>query len=140
MKRLTSYILMGATIALTVTGALAQGKIDLGKREYDANCASCHGAAGRGDGPNRPYLNVSPTDLTGLAKANGGVLPINRLYASIDGEQLPRGHGTRDMPTWGYDYRLKAAEYYREVDYDPSTFVRTRILALIEYISRLQAK
>ena len=140
MKHATRFMLRGAALVVAATGALGQGKIDLGKREYEANCVSCHGVSGRGDGVNRPYLNVSPTDLTGLAKANGGVLPINRLYMAIDGEKLPRGHGSRDMPTWGYDYRIRAAEYYGDVDYDQPAFVRTRILALIEYISRLQEK
>lgn len=140
MKHTTRFMLMGAAIALAATGALAQGKVDLGKREYDANCASCHGNVGRGDGITRPYLTVSPANLTRLAKDNGGVLPINRLYMAIDGEKLPKGHGSRDMPTWGFDYRVRAAEYFGDVDYDPNVYVRTRILALIEYISRLQEK
>lgn len=140
MKHTTRFMLMGAAIALAATGALAQGKVDLGKREYDANCASCHGATGRGDGITRPYLTVSPANLTRLSKDNGGVLPINRLYMAIDGEKLPKGHGSRDMPTWGFDYRVRAAEYFGDVDYDPNVYVRTRILALIEYISRLQEK
>jgi mono/diheme cytochrome c family protein len=141
MKHIAKGILMGMAIAVSATGALAATeKVDLGKREYDANCASCHGMNGRGDGPNRQYLNRSPADLTSLAKATGGVLPVNRLYQSIGGEQLPAGHGSRDMPTWGYDYRIRAAEYYGDLDYDPNAFVRTRILALIEYIARLQAK
>lgn len=49
-------------------------------------------------------------------------------------------HGTRDMPIWGQDYRVRAAEYYMDVPYDSELFVRTRILALAEYLSRLQAK
>ena len=35
---------------------------------------------------------------------------------------------------------MEAANYYFEVPYDPEAYVRTRILALLEYISRLQAK
>ena len=49
-------------------------------------------------------------------------------------------HGTRDMPIWGRDYKIKAAEYYMEAPYDPDAYVRARILALLEYINRLQAK
>jgi len=141
MKRsMIHAALIGASLAIAATGALGQGKVDLGKREYDANCASCHGPKGMGDGPTRPYLNKSPTNLTTLARDNKGVLPVNRLYESIDGTLTVPGHGTRDMPTWGNQYRTKAAEYYMDVPYDAEAFVRARILALIEYISRLQVK
>lgn len=44
------------------------------------------------------------------------------------------------MPVWGYQFRVQAGEYYGEVPYDPEVYVRTRVLALIDYISRLQAK
>jgi hypothetical protein len=44
------------------------------------------------------------------------------------------------MPIWGRDYSLKAAEAYFDVPYDPEAYVRTRMLALTEYIARLQAK
>ena len=133
-------VLVGACLAVAATGALGEAKIDLGKREYDANCASCHGPKGMGDGPTRPYLTKSPTNLTTLAHDNKGVLPVNRLYESIDGSLTVPGHGTRDMPTWGNQYRLRAAEYYGDMDYNADAFVRVKILALIEYISRLQAK
>lgn len=131
---------VGACLAMMATGALAQGKVDLGKREYDANCASCHGLKGTGDGPSAQYLTRKPTDLTKLAKANGGVLPVHRLHESIDGTLVVPGHGTREMPTWGNQYRARAAEYYVDVQYDPDVFVRGRILALIDYIGRLQTK
>lgn len=44
------------------------------------------------------------------------------------------------MPIWGQDYKVKAGEYYMETPYDPEVFVRTRILALVDYLNRLQAK
>lgn len=141
MKRsLIHAALIGASLAIAATGALGQGKVDLGKREYDANCASCHGLKGTGDGPNAPYLNRRAADLTTLAKNSGGIFPVNRLYETIDGTLTVPGHGTRDMPTWGSVYRNRAAEYYVDVPYDPNAFVRARILALIEYLSRLQVK
>lgn len=134
-------MLVGMALVVGMGSALAQpAKVDLGKNEYMANCASCHGTSGKGDGPNAGYLNRKATDLTTMARNNGGVLPISRLYEAIDGEKLPAGHGSRDMPTWGFDYRVRAAEYYGESPYDPALYVRSRVLALIEYISRLQAK
>ncbi len=117
----------------------AQQRVDVGKREFESNCASCHGRDGKGSGPISDLLRRSPPDLTQLAKKNGGVLPMNRLYEVIDGSNVP-GHGTRDMPVWGRDYRIKDAEHYGEVAYDPEALVRARILALLEYINRIQAK
>jgi len=111
---------------------------DLGKREYDSNCASCHGADGKGNGPYNPYLKRSAPDLTTLAKRNGGVFPIARVYQTIEGAGAE--HGSSEMPIWGQDYKVKAGEYYMETPYDPEVFVRTRILALVDYLNRLQAK
>ena len=95
---------------------------------------------GKGDGPNKPYLTKVPTDLTTLAKGNGGVMPVARVYESIDGTKTVPGHGSRDMPVWGQAYRIRAAEHYMDVNYDPESFVRGRILALIDYMYRLQVK
>jgi mono/diheme cytochrome c family protein len=134
-----------AALAVLVASsvALAQGKqakSDFGKREWDSNCAGCHGATGKGDGVYKPYLNKSPTDLTVLTKTNQGVFPFDYLCQVIDGRKAFEAHGARDMPIWGADYLAKAAGDYMDVPYDPELYVRTRILALVEYIHRLQAK
>lgn len=137
-------IIVGTTCAVVAASAFAQGQAqgqrsDLGKREFEANCASCHGANGKGSGPITDLLKKSPPDLTLLAKNNGGSLPVSRLYEVIDGTGVA-AHGTRDMPVWGRDYRVQAAEHYMDVPYDPESYVRARILALIDYINRLQVK
>jgi mono/diheme cytochrome c family protein len=118
--------------------ALAQQKVDFGKREFDNNCAVCHGKDGKGGGVYVELLKRSPPDLTTMARRNGGVFPMARAYEVIEGAGV--GHGTRDMPIWGQDYSVKAAEYYMDVPYNPEAFVRARILSLTEYINRLQAK
>ena len=126
-------------LALYGGAVLAQQKTDFGKREFEANCASCHGLNGKGNGPLVEFLRRSPPDLTLLAKNNQGVFPMNRLYEVIDGANVP-SHGARDMPVWGHDYRIKDAEYYGETPYDSAALVRSRILALLEYINRLQVR
>jgi mono/diheme cytochrome c family protein len=135
---------LGLVLGLSVLAgqALAQARptaFDPGKREFDNSCASCHGSTGKGDGPLVPFLTRSPPDLTQLAKKNGGVLPMSRLYDVIDGAEVP-GHGSRDMPVWGRDYRIKDAEYFMEAPYNAEAHVRARILGLLEYINRIQAK
>jgi mono/diheme cytochrome c family protein len=38
-----------------------------GRQLYQANCASCHGAGGKGDGPAAAALKPKPADLTAMA-------------------------------------------------------------------------
>lgn len=140
----TTFTSLGLTLGLCALAAsvLAQPRTaanDPGKREFDSSCASCHGTGGKGNGPLVPFLTRSPPDLTLLAKNNGGVLPMNRLYDVIDGTGVP-AHGTRDMPVWGREYRIKDAEYFMESPYNAEAHVRARILGLLEYINRIQTR
>lgn len=140
MRRHWVPMLAAAAGVLAAGASIAADRVDLGKREYDGNCAACHGASGNGNGPYQPYLTRSATDLTQLAARNGGVFPLDRVYGTIDGRKDVPGHGPRDMPVWGRDYSLRAAEHYVDVPYDADAYVRARILALCDYVHRLQAK
>ena len=113
--------------------------VDPGKREFESNCAACHGKSGQGDGSVVELLKRSPPDLTQLSRKNGGVFPIDRVYQTIEGGTVT-AHGSREMPIWGRDYRIQGAEYYMDVPYDPEAYVRTRLLWLVEYLSRLQVR
>ena len=142
------FAVAGAAIVSTPLLAIAQQPFDLGKREYQSNCAVCHGATGKGDGPYMRFLAYKGKglgDLTSIARRNGGAFPFQRVYELIDGTQEIEVHGPRDMPVWGKDYLQQARDAYREGDYgsgryDPELFARTRILALTDYLNRLQAK
>lgn len=130
---------------LVAGNAVAAGKdaTDLGKREYMSKCAVCHGQSGKGDGGAIDILKVAPTDLTTLSRKNGGVFPFDRVYTAIDGRRTVKGHGDRDMPIWGNDYireNAQAGEHYFDVPYDMETYARARILALIDYLNRIQAR
>jgi mono/diheme cytochrome c family protein len=122
------------------SASMAADKASVGKNEYQSNCAVCHGSDGKGAGAFVDFLKATPPDLTQLAKKNGGVFPLERVYNVIDGRQDVKGHGPRDMPIWGKDYQIKAGEHYGDVAYDPEAYVRGRILALIDYLNRMQAK
>lgn len=131
--------LLAASLAFGGASFAQQGAAtDLGKREYDSNCASCHGADGKGKGPYNEFLKRSASDLTTLAKRNGGVFPVARVYETIEGAGA--AHGSREMPIWGQDYKVKAGAHYMDTPYDAEAYVRTRILALVDYLNRLQAK
>ncbi len=65
MKRtLAVGLVAGLTILVAVAGALAAGDPAKGKASFDQLCASCHGAAGKGDGAAAAALNPKPRDLT----------------------------------------------------------------------------
>jgi hypothetical protein len=87
-------------------------------------------------------LKKPASDLTTLSKKNGGVFPFARVFETIEGTHELKAHGTREMPIWGREYR--SSKYYDDYLHDPesdrSYFARSRILALTEYIYRLQAK
>jgi len=137
-SRKSCLIALLTALALPAT-ALAQAKADFGRGEFEANCAACHGATAKGSGPIADLLKRSPTDLTTLQKRNGGIFPMARVYETIEGATVAE-HGSRDMPVWGREYSIKAAEYYVDVPYNQEAFVRARILALAEYLSRVQVK
>jgi hypothetical protein len=44
------------------------------------------------------------------------------------------------MPIWGTKYRADIEKAYFDVPFNSEAYVRAHILALIDYINRLQAK
>lgn len=97
------HILIVALIFLTVLmiflfaprGAAAEGRT-----AFADHCATCHGLAGRGDGPMASVLTVSPPDLTALSEGNGGVFPLGRVLRRVDGRDEVLAHGGA-MPIFG---------------------------------------
>ena len=148
---ITSYLrwltVAGITVVLAAAGRAEN--IDAGKAEFLSSCASCHGADGKGKGPVSEQLKVAPADLTILAKTNNGVFPANAVYETIYGSKNVAAHGTPEMPIWGERFN-PTMNYPHIIDptydaLDPSrglrdVVVRTRILAVIDYLSRIQQK
>ena len=121
MNYVLKYLLTAGILGAPTTSGFAQGE-DVGRTEYDSTCASCHGRSGNGDGPVGEALRTRPSDLTLLAKRNGGVFPGEVLYQIIDGRRTLRAHGNYEMPVWG------------------GRISRERILAISAYLKSLQAK
>lgn len=130
-----------ALLASSSATAFAADKLDIGKSEYDAACAACHGRNGKGDGPLRSHLVSRVPDLTLLAKNNNGVFPFDRVLQVIDGRQEVKTHGPREMPVWGRAFNLQSSIYFENYPpHDAESAARSRMLALTEYLYRLQAK
>jgi mono/diheme cytochrome c family protein len=127
-------------VMLSCLGAAATAQsVDMGRAEYESSCASCHGVSGKGDGPVRQYLVKAPSDLTTLARRSGGALPMQLVWEMIDGRTstVIGPHGTREMPIWGANYRAMALSQ-PDTAAQPEWYVRGRIVALIDYLQRLQ--
>ncbi|MCK9386780.1 MAG: hypothetical protein M0Q22_00095 [Sulfuritalea sp.] len=129
-------------MACFATVAVAADKlVDVGKFEYEGACAVCHGLGGKGNGPVAAQLTAKMPDLALLAKNNGGVFPFDRVYQIIDGRQEVKAHGPRDMPIWGRGFRMQSSAFFENYPaHDAESSARSRILALTEYLYRLQAK
>ena len=130
--------------------AAAQAEdFDIGKSEFQSSCASCHGMDAKGKGPVSDQLKIPPPDLTMLAKNNNGVFPTNAVYETIYGSKTIPAHGTREMPIWGERFNpIMNLPHIVDPTYDvldPSrelreVVVRTRILAIVDYLNRVQQK
>ena len=139
MKIRTGKMIIAGCVLFALS-PLAQA-MSLGEYEYRNSCAQCHGMSGKGDGAVSPFLQKMASDLTILKKNNGGVFPVTKVYAVIDGSAAIDLHG-RDMPLWGDRYRERVSKDPDDnfSPEDTEVYVRTRILSLIEYLSTMQAK
>lgn len=117
--------------ALLVCGAPLRAAEPAGDALFATHCATCHGAAGEGDGPAANAMKIAPPNLRALAKSNGGQFPRDAVEAYIDGRSLVDAHGDRLMPVWG-DFLQMPAD---KGDQEP---LRRRIAALVDFIERLQ--
>ncbi len=135
-------VLLAAALGIAGAASAQQsgvGKYDLGKYEYQAKCASCHGVSGKGDGPMRTALKKAPSDLTTYAKRNGGAFPTQLAWQVIDGRPVDTGaHGTREMPVWGQDFRREVLR--PEPGPSAEWYVAGRIGALVDYLESIQVK
>jgi hypothetical protein len=145
--QLTAMSTVLITLAVTVAGGpgICQ-QADLGRSEYLSGCAGCHGADGKGKGPIASQLVKQPTDLTSLAKQNGGVFPVESVYRIIDGRTEVAAHGSRDMPVWGYRFAPPGYGQKFQDDFllsapsSPQAIVHARILTVIDYLNRIQQR
>ncbi|MBN2906307.1 MAG: c-type cytochrome [Rhodobacteraceae bacterium] len=99
------------------------------------SCATCHGLAARGDGPMASILAVPIPDLTLLSARAGGVFPLVRVVALIDGRDPLVAHGG-PMPIFGFS--LEADQ--EELGTPEGTTLRTgaEIAAIARWLESVQ--
>ena len=139
-KAMLTILVLTTTFSPSTTTFAQKEKVDVGKLEFQVHCASCHGMDAKGNGPDAYNLEVAPPDLTLLTRNNADVFPTDRMIDVIDGRAQIKSHGSREMPNWGKQYAVSAAEHFPGSPYDQEAFIRGRVLILVDYLRRIQQK
>jgi len=135
LNKLVLTMGLAGGMLFAAVGVNAGGPSEWAKADYMNYCSACHGADGTGSGPVSSELKGKPSDLTVLAKNNGGNFPYAKVYRTIDGTSDTwslRAHGSKEMPVWGDVFSRKAASQ--------NTYMETKgkIMAIMQYIVSLQ--
>jgi mono/diheme cytochrome c family protein len=113
-----------------------------GEALFQQYCAPCHGADARGDGPVAGDLKTTPPSLREIARRRGGEFDAQEIAAFIDGRQMPRAHGTPEMPIWGrlfgYAAQAEGALSSDQIALEKET--KARIARLVDYLRMIQEK
>src|SRR5215475_4331074 len=104
---------------------------DSGAQMFKDYCASCHGTAGKGDGPAVVFLKTPPPDLRTMAQRNKGKYPAMKVVSMLRFGPGSDAHGALDMPTWG--------PLFRSLDANPR-IVELRVHNLMRFIESIQEK
>lgn len=124
-----------AAMATPVWADQNQGDAAVGQELFSHHCAVCHGIEGTGAGPMAPVMLVQPADLTELAAGNGGVLPVARIAARIDGRDPLVSHGST-MPVYGDFFEGEDVSFKTQ---SGQPMITSRPIAdLIAYLDSLQ--
>ncbi|WP_093966909.1 c-type cytochrome [Actibacterium lipolyticum] len=121
MRRLTGVAM------LVVLAGCVQNE-DVGRANFEAYCAGCHGTNARGNGALVP-------DLTQIAARNGGVFPKARVMSVVDGYTRVNQHGST-MPEFGA--LLEGPTVLVEFEDGAMTPTPAPLVALADYLEGIQ--
>ncbi|MBX3027606.1 c-type cytochrome [bacterium] len=146
-----SGVLVHVTMAAVVVGTAAARAADedpalaQGRALYGEYCASCHGADGKG----ADTAKSKGSDLTQIAKKNGGKFPFYDVMLQISGRKptgqeqdtsLPGSvtspHGDGKMPSWGQIFARQ--EGVTALDLQLQT--TGKIMLITEYLQSIQQR
>jgi len=129
-----AFMVLIMVLALAARTAAAQS----GKQDYQAYCAECHGADGKGRGSSVSTIpmNPPPSDLTGMAKKNGGKFPFEYVVETIDGRKYIPSHARLQMPFMGTTLQRPGKEFTPESNAE----VKQKIESMARYVETLQQK
>jgi mono/diheme cytochrome c family protein len=117
-------------------GLVAHAADEIPNRDvYLRYCGACHGREGKGDGVASSFMRPNPTDLTRIAKQNGGQFPYMRVMETIDGRNTVRAHGDPEMPVWGEIFAEQASSPASRRDE-----TRGKLMAITDYVRSIQER
>ena len=113
-----------------------------GEAIFRLYCSPCHGVDARGGGPVAADLKTEPPSLRDITKRRNNVFDAREITAFIDGRDMPRAHGTPEMPIWGNLFRY-VAEVSDALASDQEAIERRaqeRISLIVKYLESIQEK
>lgn len=144
---LAGWVLAASAVAKDTQQDMA---VTQGQQLYTKYCASCHGTAGKGDGTVGKMLNPPASDLTQIAKNNGGKFPFYEVMQIINGRSpvsqqsdasipgVPKAHGEAGMPVWGEIFSRE--ELSKGTSLDLQLQATGKIMMITEYLQSIQQK
>ena len=93
---LMATVLASPSAAVYVTNPIVpdEGSLARGAALYTANCAACHGADGRGNGPLAPSLNPRPADFVQHVNFHTDDVLFDFISKGIPGTAMQGWQGT----------------------------------------------
>lgn len=99
-----------------------------GKLIFEKQCKGCHGM--NGEAGTIDTLETKAKDLTRINKSRKiTTFPVERIARYIDGRNLVKAHGPREMPVWGEVYKQEGLN---------ETEIKGRKGELIAYLMSIQ--
>ena len=124
------YLMTTSCITEPPKGSLAAQSMR-GQKHFMKYCSACHG--GDGKGLRIDSLAIQPADLTLLTSSyRTGKFPILEVAQMIDGRNMARSHGTREMPVWG--------EVFSEQEHLSEDQIKGKLGEIIAYLMTIQGK
>ena len=133
-----SFSLMMACLAAGVVAGCAPEEMPRasdGRALFMENCAVCHGADAKGNGPMARAMGTPPLDLTLIAARNGGVFPTVAVLSKVDGYTRAE-QDFPDIPEFGG--LLEGDLLPLDTGDGVMTPTPRKLVALLEYVESLQ--
>ena len=132
-------LLLGLTATLALAACEQSVADELpelsGGQLFQHLCASCHGVAGRGDGPAAKTTGVKVPDLTRIAVRHGGRFPKEQVRRIVESGAHILPHGSSGMPAWSWElYAYDGEDAVRRAR------VAELLTRLVGYLESIQSK
>lgn len=104
--------------------------ISKGKELYSANCLSCHGSEGMGNGPSALGLEPSPTNFTDYAHMSqkSPLQAYHTIRFGVEGTSMQPFHQLSDDDVWNLAFYISSLRYKQE-EKEPSNTLNFETLA-----------